>query len=535
MGKNIQIDELEELISNNSISKKVLLIDGQMPAVKNGKSYFYYSEDLKDFDAAPFGLARVGGYLDKHGIENKIIRLRDYYSSPEKLKELEEIIKEADVVGISGLSNSAAEMYRFCSEIKTKFPDKKIIGGREHFGLDYEWILNNQEKTGIDFCCTSQGELAMLSLALNIDPEKIGSIAFKNKEGEIVKNDYFPRLDEKEPREILRPQPAKEMPIEWHANIFPEFQKHFKHCGDTLVGTGCPFNCTFCANHKFMESRKYVPSPSVAKQEIEAMAEKGIDFFFVRDLLLNASEENLNKFLEFMTRLKANGKEMKWAAFASVIKNGDMNELFQKMEDAGCVEIMVGVEDVVGDRKNLKKGNNNDVAAEFIDSAKEHMLVRAFLILGLPEHYKYSREEIKNNSLKFMKEHPQAIYRMGLWTPIVGTTDFEQYESMLSENIRTNYDALDNFDTMHYVINPEKVYQNSEISEEKQWVKNPQDWELLRDEIIKEYYESDEHKEYLNRLKGKQLLFEAAKNFQEITLNRLTGAEKQNEFKMKLR
>jgi len=526
----ITTEELQSHLEQTK-TKEVLLIDGQMPTTPKGKSYFYYSDNMKDFDAAPFGLARIAGYLDKFNISNKIIRLRDY-AQYEKKQELEELISKTDIIGISGLSNSASEMYRFCSEIKNKFPEKIIIGGREHFGLDYEWVLNNQEKTGIDICCTSQGELPILSLALDIQTEKIGSIAYKSGE-EIIKTDYFPRLNELADIELMKPQPAQELPIEWQANIFPEFQKQYKHCGDTMIGSGCPYSCTFCANHKFMESRKYIPSDSVAQKEIKAMQKRGLDFFFARDLLLNASEENLNQFLVFMKELNYGNQKMKWAAFASVIKRGNLCDLFQKMEDAGCIEIMVGVEDIVGDRKQLKKGAGNESAAEFIDTATEHMLVRAFLILGLPEHYKYSKEEIKKNLLEFMKTHPQAIYRMGLWTPILGTDDFEKYKEMLKDDIRKNVVALNKFDTMHYVINPTAVYENLGISEKDRWAKSPSDWEDLRDEIIKEYYESKEHKEFLNGLNKKENLGEAANDFTEITLKRLVDEKQNNLFKLK--
>ena len=54
MGNIIQVDELQNILNDKQTSKKVLLIDGQMPAVKEGQGYFYYSDDLKDFDAAPF-------------------------------------------------------------------------------------------------------------------------------------------------------------------------------------------------------------------------------------------------------------------------------------------------------------------------------------------------------------------------------------------------------------------------------------------------------------------------------------------------
>lgn len=526
----IDLKQLQEL-SKSKESKTVLLIDGQMPNMKGKEGYFFYSDDLQASDAAPYGLARIGGYLDHFGVKNEIIRLRDFL--PFRKDELEGMISETDIIGISGLSISAHEMFAFCSEVKKKHPEKTIVGGREYFGLDYKWILENQEKTGMDMCCTSEGELVMLTLSLGVKKEEIGSVAFKNVAGEIKKNEYFPRLSEKAEFEILRPQPAKELPLEWHSNIFPEFQKKFKHCGDVLVGSGCPYNCSFCANSRFLESRKYAPSIEVAKKEIESMHERGVEFFFVRDLLLNAYEENLDEFVSFMANLKSANKEIRWAAFLSVKKHENLKGLFEKMEEAGCIEAMVGVEDIIGERAKLKKGAGTEAAAEFIDTAKEHMLVRAFLILGLPEHYKYSKQEIKENSLSFMKEHPQAVYRMGLWTPIIGTKDFEEYGALLKEDVRKNPEALRNHDTMHYVVDPEKVYEHLGISEEKREIKNAKDWEELRNEIVREYYESEEHKKFLESLKQKELIHEAAKGFQEMSLKRLSTEK--NEVKIKCR
>src|SRR3990167_11097001 len=114
-------DELEKIIQEEgNRPKNVLLVDGQMPNLKGKEGYFFYSDDpnnIETFDAAPYGLARISGYLDAYNVPNKIIRLRDFTSSPKK-EELEAIIKESDIIGISGLSNSAPEMFTFCLETK---------------------------------------------------------------------------------------------------------------------------------------------------------------------------------------------------------------------------------------------------------------------------------------------------------------------------------------------------------------------------------------------------------------------------------
>jgi hypothetical protein len=57
--------------------------------------------------------------------------------------------------------------------------------------------------------------------------------------------------------------------------------------------------------------------------------------------------------------------------------------------------IGVGIEDVIGRREDIKKGNSLQTAIDFIEEAKEYVVIRALLILGLPVHYQYSREEIK--------------------------------------------------------------------------------------------------------------------------------------------
>lgn len=515
----ISIEELQKIDQLIEKKKSVMLIDGQVPNKKGTDGYFFYSDELKNSDASPFGLARIGGYLDKHGVANSIVRLKDYDNSKE-LEKLWEQIKNFDIIGISGLSGSSKEMFELCSQIKQKYPEKIIIGGREHFGLDFEWILSNKDKTGVDLCCTSQGELPMLALSLGISFDKIGSVSY-NKNKTIAKNTFFPRLEDSSDSEILKPHPAKELSLDWYANIFPEFKKRFRYCGDTMIGSGCPYNCKFCANSEFLESRHYTPSINIAKEEVVSMKKRGMEFFFVRDLLINADENILKEFNQFMIDNSDDGKKMNWAAFMSVKKHKNPEELFKMMSEAGCVEIMVGVEDIIGDRKKLKKGAGNEKAAEFIDLAKNYMLARTFLMLGLPEHYNYSREEIKNISLEFMKQHPQAIYRMGLWTPIVGTEDFKKYKSLIQKNVRKDLENFKLHDTMHDIIDHEQMYDYLNIPQEKRWAKEADDWEKLRDEIIEEYYKSKEYKNYLDGLKENSLLFESAKEFQNLTLERI--------------
>ena len=526
----VSLEELEKMLSSENIKKKkVLLIEGNVPHFTEGDQertgYFFSSEDRTISDSTNLGIHRIAGYLDKFGVPNEIIRLQDIKSQ----ENMREVVGGADIIAMSALSPSINEAFDFCSQVKHEFPDKIIIGGAEHFALDYNWILSNQEDTGVDMCCTSQGELPILALALGVPPKNIGSIAFSeiisDDETAIVKNNTFPKIGTRAAESrLLEPVPARPMEKEWMPMIFPELRKYFKYAGSTQTGTGCAYDCNFCTNERFL-GQGYIRTLDAAKQEVLNLYGQGVDFAFVRDPMLNTHHGHLDEFIEFMNYSNKNASQkMGWFAFIAVKKVNDYADRFKKMAEAGCTVIAVGVEDVVGDRRDIGKRGTLEETTDFINVAKEHLLVRALTILGLPAHYNYTREEIKDGFLNFMKANPQALYRMNFWTPIVGTDDFENYNSTLYKDIREDINAFQEYDTMHSVVDPIKMYDKLNIPKEKRWVKTPDDWIILRDEIIKEYLESDEHKKFLEGLKGKahldkeNLLYYIASDYKDLAL-----------------
>lgn len=525
----VSFEELEKRAFDKEFpKKKVLLIDGNLPTGKDVAYHFGDDEEMSS-GITPFGLARIAGYLDKYSVPCSIVRLQDFENLSKK-EEFQRLLEEADIIGMSALTPSINEAYAFLASVKEAYPNKKTVGGAEHFALDYEWILQNKGKTGVDACCTMQGELPMLALALDVPSEKIGSLAYEERSNEgnsIKKNANFPRLNEKSivESELVHPVAARRLPKEWEPVVVPEIAKYFERCGSSQTGSGCNHNCSFCTNEKFLG--RFESTLETAKQEVRDLFADKVDFLYVRNAMLNYNGEHLMSFVNFMKNENENHEQkISWYAFMSAQAG---KTYFKEMADAGCIMIAVGLEDVIGDRKELGKDGSLELATKFVDDAKEDILVRTLLIMGLQEHYKFSRDEIKDQMLSFMKAHPQGIYRINSWTPIVGAKDFDQFEGFLTQDIRQNPESFKEHDTMHGVIDPQKMYDNLGVAEENRWVKDPKDWIVLRNEIMQEYLLSPEHESFLETLKGKSvngkedILYDIAVEFRRITL---AGIEK---------
>ncbi|MFA6424162.1 MAG: cobalamin-dependent protein [Candidatus Magasanikbacteria bacterium] len=518
----ISLNALQKMAFNKKLPRKrVLLIDGNITESK-------YEADEYHLRLENLGIKRIAGYLKKFGISVDIAYLQD-----QKTSAMENLIQQSEIIGISSQSTSINESFELCRKIKNKYPQKTVIGGAEHFALDYKWILQHPEITGIDICCTGQGELPMLALSLGVPLKKIGSIAYTTKDTNtnlcIVENTKktgknFPRLTENNALEILIPVAASTDGSQINKMPFLELDKHFKNAGSTATSAGCIHKCTFCTSDSFYGG--YVSCLDTAKNEIKKLYKQGKDFVFVRDALLNANPKHFEDFINFMKHFNQQHKnKMGWVAFMSV-KQFEGLRKFKEMAEAGCIEIAVGVEDVIGNRKDLAKGDSLEVATEFINSAKKFLMVRTLLILGLPEHFRYTKDEIKKTMLTFMKKNPQTNYRINIWTPIVGTIDFGMYSNMFEKekNARENPKLFRKHDTMHSVMDPAKMYKTLGVPLEKQWLKNSEDWAKLRDEIMREYLTSSEHKTYLETLRNKVnlnrkgLRYEIAQDFKRIML-----------------
>jgi hypothetical protein len=576
----VGVEELNNLAKASQYDKdfkpkRVLLVDfktsAKMPENENYSFQNFFN----------LGLHRMEGYLKKYNVPVTVVCYSELESNPKRLAEL---MESHDVIGVSNLTGQVEKTYDFCKDIKKQFGDEKlVVGGGEHY-LGYDRILIDKETTGIDACCIGQGELPMLALALGQPIEKIGSMAYRadeKNEVSIIKNKQFQRLiDEASPEkqggfEILntvQATPFSEQEVASPA-MFNELNNlvGFKFDGTfaTQAGSGCLYGCDFCPSKNFFGA-KYESNIGVAKKEIEDFKKahphlKEV-FMVFADAMLNPTEDHLGAVTKFMADTnKEDGPKIKWFAYLSAprLKSGETIETWREkwgnilsgMAEAGCVMGAVGVEEIIYDRNKVHhKGQDMDMASEFIDLVGKHMLTRSLLILGAPEHfylekdktlkgeeylnsaYELDRDLIKGEIIEYMKKHPQALYRMNPWTLVYGTDNFYKFQDCLADDV-SDPKKLKTLDHLHSVIDPEKMYAHIEkekgiiISKEKRWVKDKEVWFELMEEIMEEYLASTEYISYIDELEKKymsnsKLLYAIALKFKENALSQIKNNRK---------
>ena len=64
------------------------------------------------------------------------------------------------------------------------------------------------------------------------------------------------------------------------------------------------------------------------------------------------------------------------------------------------------------------------------------------------------------------------------------------------------------------------MYRILNVPKKYQWLKNKHDWVLLKEEIMKEYYQSKEYKIYINSFQQNDIMYQIAMNYKNMVINK---------------
>ena len=360
---------------------------------------------------APLGLLYVAAALEQEGHVVGIIDL-----NAERLKDtdVQRSVKNADIVGITGMVTEFAEVVRLVDLVKNANKNTRVIMGGPLATTFHRELLEASEA---DFVVIGEGERTAVNLISAIGNgggfSDIKGIAYRNSDEIIVA----------EPMEPIADLDTISFPARHLVNMNRLSQNHFKNFGLKMKGfgdikstnlissRGCPYSCTFC--FKDMWGTKW--RARSAKNIIEEMDllynEYGINGFVFNDDTFVLDKKRVFELCEL---IKDKGLDVVW--YCNGRANLMQEDMLKAMYDAGCRGIAYGIES--GNQQildSMKKSITLDQVRNAVRWTKEAGIhVSGYFMIGMLDETKETIRE----TIAFAKELELDFYGFSITTPL---------------------------------------------------------------------------------------------------------------------
>ena len=381
-----------------------------------------------------FGISIIASVLKKHGYLCDLVVLDRRYKLGNNIRMLSQKIESfnPDVVSFTAVYSEFGFICDVASQVKKLFPNLFLYGGGVHLTLN----PNEKHLNIFDAFCVGEGEYPTLELVQALEKgEEIANIPnlWVNKFGVITKNasrPFIENLDE-------LPFPEREMWQPWILNPNTKFA--------VLVGRGCPFNCTYCCNHRLkkVSSGKYVRfrSPENVIAEIRDLHKSfpNVDEIYLEVETLGANLKWLDDFCEKLHQFgEETGFALKFGTNLRIFPSIDIEFVFNCFKKANITSVTIGLES--GSYRIRKEILNRDYSNETIllaaHAAKKYGIdIALFNMVGLPTETPFEFSE----TLSMNQEIQPSFHATSIFFPYPGTELHNMCERMnlLPSNLET--------------------------------------------------------------------------------------------------
>ncbi|HEB29300.1 MAG TPA: B12-binding domain-containing radical SAM protein [Spirochaetes bacterium] len=336
----------------------------------------------------------------------------------EKTDEFLPFIREADVVGITGITHTANRAYLLADALKRQFPEKKVVLGGPHVSA-----LPEEGFQHADQVVVGEGENVVLDV---FEGRNKDDIVY----GSVVNMNDVPPLDLK----ILQGYRYKKEKIDMkHAPI--------------MASRGCPYDCNFCSVTK-MFGRKYrIKDPDLVMEEVMMRYHEGFRYAFFYDDNFAANHEKTKIFLEKLIRADI---DLRWSSQfrVEVVKDKEMVDLLSR---AKCSTVFIGVESI--NPKALldynKKQSVEDIKKCIKTLSERGMKVHSMFVLGADSDNGETIEE----TIRFSRASKSTTAQFSILFPIPGTRLYQE----MKDQDRIFINNWDYYDGSHTVILPKQI------------------------------------------------------------------------------
>lgn len=357
--------------------------------------FIYPDVDVYYTNAGRFqrGIAYLSSWLKKAGHEVDLVWVRKLPQKEEFLSRIKEF--NPDIIGYSSISSQTTVVKKLAGWTK----ELKIftVWGGVHASLDPE---NSIMVAGIDAVCKGEADIVLPefvnAFANGGAIDKIKSFYIKLNDNTIIRNPIAPLIED-----------LDQVPFPDY-DLFPFDRTEdfiYSNSVSVLASRGCPFNCSYCANHAlrslYPNKSKYMRIRSVDNiiSEIEYLLKKYPSATYVKfaDDTLSSSKEWFREFCaEYKRKIRLPYATNERAEFVT-------EEKAILYKDSGCVCIAMGIES--GNEFIRHEIMNRKVKTETIIKAfnlmrEQGIKVNAFNVLGMPnETLRSALDTIKLNAI----------------------------------------------------------------------------------------------------------------------------------------
>lgn len=316
----------------------------------------HYDVVVKDYDNIKFTFPEI---LDKSESANKIA---------------EDIISTAcKYVLISTMCSNFPQVISIARKVKIIDPSIIIILGGPHPSMCYTEIIKAYDC--VDFISIGEGEITIVELLSCI--EENGNL--NNILGICYRYKNIVKVTKKRP--LLRFLDESPIPAYNLINV----KEYYDRCGfiNIYIGSGCPYNCTFCTTSIMWERHYRTKSVSRVLEEIELL----IKLYNVRQF--DFVHDNLSADSTYITELLQSIINNKYNISFEVSSRIDTinSKIIRLLAEAGCNGVFFGIE--TGTEKMQKlicKNININNALETLRECEEYgIMPTAAFIIGFPE------------------------------------------------------------------------------------------------------------------------------------------------------
>jgi radical SAM superfamily enzyme YgiQ (UPF0313 family) len=348
----------------------------------------------------------------------------------EEMRKIDyEIIKDADLVGISTITPTAPRAYAIADRIREM--GIPVIMGGPHVTYLAEEALEHA-----DFVIRGEGERALMELIdareNGGDYSEVSNLSYR-KDREIIHNPKQPPADNLD----SLPYPdfsllKRDQPTKGGRSTIP-----------VLTSRGCPFDCSFCSvTGMFGKKYRFRSAENVLAELRQYDSRRNMIFFY--DDNFTANRKRTKELLEGMIREKF---KFHWTTQvrADVAKDVDLVRL---MKRAGCHTLYIGFETVNPDSlEEMKKKQTVEEITQAVKVLRKNRIhIHGMFVYG----FDHDDWKTVKKTVRFAKKAKLNTTQFLILTPAPGS---EFYEKVASEN-RIQFRDWTLYDGHHAVFRP---------------------------------------------------------------------------------